>query len=608
MADIVQSTTSYNTIKEYEDALLKSMPAEAVKAYLDNPWNLQAGLGYKNKRSSVSYSILFQMAAKCSVIGAIINTRVNQVATFSRPARYTSDNVGFRVVKKDFKEQETDEDREMILSLEQFIEQCGYSYDPYRDSFDTFLRKYVRDSLTYDQACFEIIPDKKHRPAEFICVDASTIRATEYDPNNPDVSWVQLIEGQIEATFDKNELAFGVRNPRSNINVQPYGYSELEMLIQQVTSQLYAEDYNSKFFSNGGMTRGLLNIKVDPNGIGNKEQLDDFKAQWRAQVNGMSGAWKTPVVQIPGGVEFVNIGSVPSDLLFGNYMNWLINIACAIYAIDPAEINFPNNGGVSGTSSVFEGSQEQKLKNSKDKGLRPLLRFIESEINKHIIRKFTNKYVFQFVGIDNKTEEEILEKQQKEVKFLKTINELRAENDLPPIEDGDVILDSTWLNIHNQNQQQKQQEQQQQEEVPQQEEGTTEQDGEHQPTDEEIDAYVQQLLDGKSQMVEEDNDTNPPNDTEDNNSSEQAEDNDTNSPNDTIEETNDNEQGGDTTNDTATTDTQDTAREKDSTSNTTEDTEGDKVDTENSTESTNEQVTEENDDEDLSDYIGRMLQ
>ena len=263
---------------------------------------------------------------------------------------------------------------------------------------------------------------------------------------------MQVIDNTVVAWFTSKELAFGVRNPRSNINLQPYGFSELEQLIQQITSHLYAEEYNSKFFSQGGTTKGIINLKADPNGIGNKEQLDSFKRQWRAQVNGMEGAWKTPVLQVPNGVEYINVSQSNRDMEFNQWMNYLINIVCAVYAIDPAEINFANNGGAAGQSSVFENSQEQKLKHSKDKGLKPLLRFIESLINKWVVSRFSQEYVFAFTGLDEQSEDEKAELDTKQVKTWKTVNEIRKEHGEEPIDDGDVILDSSWLNYHSQQQ------------------------------------------------------------------------------------------------------------------------------------------------------------
>ena len=439
--------------------LEKSMATRDSKAYEENPIRMMQSVEYKDKPTSLSYNILYQMSVKNSVVAAVINTRVNQVSAFTKPKRFSTDGLGFEVRLRNPNQTPNQEQKNIINALELFLENCGFSEDPKRDSFDTFIRKLVRDSLTYDQMTFEIVPDRRGKPAEILAVDASTIRAATENytygsswgdvprpKKGEEVSWVQVIDGSVVSWFASNELAFGVRNPRTNVNIQPYGFSELEMLIQQITSHLYAEEYNSKFFSQGGTTKGIINIKSDPNGIGNTKQLESFKRQWQAQVNGMSGAWKTPVLQVPDGVEYVNVSQSNREMEFNQWINYLINIVCAVYAIDPAEINFSNNGGATSQSSVFETSQEQKLKNSKDKGLKPLLRFIEATINKNIISRFSKDYVFSFTGLDEHSEEEKADLDSKQVKVWKTINEIRKEHGEEPIEHGDIILDSSFIN------------------------------------------------------------------------------------------------------------------------------------------------------------------
>ena len=438
--------------------LVKAMPAADMKAWNENPLRLAEAANYKDKPSSLSYNILYQMSVKNSVVSAVLNTRINQVSTFTKPARFSTDGVGFQIRLRDPKAVPTSEQQEVITALELFLENCGFTDASDRDDFDTFIRKLVRDSLTYDQMCFEIIPDRKGKPSEIVAVDAATIRAASenYTPEaswsveapkkGEEVKWVQVVDGSVVSWFTAKELAFGVRNPRTNINMQPYGFSELEMLIQQITSHLYAEEYNAKYFSQGGTTKGIINIKSDPNGIGNKEQLESFKRQWRAQVNGMSGAWKTPVLQVPNGIEYISVNQSNRDMEYSQWVNYLINIVCAVYQIDPAEVNFSNNGGAAAQSSVFESSQEQKLKNSKDKGLKPLLRFIESIINKFVVSKFSQEYVFVFTGLDEKSESEKADLDTKQVKTWRTINEIRKEHGEKPLENGDVILDPSYLN------------------------------------------------------------------------------------------------------------------------------------------------------------------
>ena len=438
-----------------DDSILeKSERVQESKSIIEDPLAMVQSLGFKDKPFSLSFDTLKKMSIRNSVISSILFTRINQVSTFSQPARFTMDGVGYKIGLRDPKKQPNDDQKAVILALESFLENCGFDYDPGRDNFDAFLRKIVRDSLTYDQLTFEVIPDRLNRPAEIYAVDASTIRSAsvelddgeEYitNTNSSRNKWVQVINGQAITQFTSSELAFAVRNPRTDINMQPYGFAELEVLIHQITAHLWAEEYNSRYFSQGGTTKGILNLKgqnISP------EQLNAFRRQWTAQLSGLTGAWKTPVVSVDG-LEYINVSQSNREMEYEMWMNYLINICSAVFQIDPAEINFPNRGGSAGGGGggLGEGGIEDRLKSSKDKGLRPLLRFIESVINRYIIRRFSPEYCFNFVGLDKESEEQKLIVTDKEVRSHKTINEVRKGKDLDPIPNGDVILDPTYIN------------------------------------------------------------------------------------------------------------------------------------------------------------------
>lgn len=444
------SKVSQQVVQNHAEELRKGVPTRPPVAFYEDPLKIMQATGFKEKPTSLSYDILRQMSSRNAVIAAVILTRVNQVSTFTKPSRYSKDGLGYEIRLKNPEDIPDDKQKLMMVAIEEFLFKMGYEHNPKRDGFDTFVRKLVRDSLTYDQMCFEIVPDKAGRPSEVYAVDAATIRASsdsfrDIEGKSVSADWVQILDGTIKASFGSSELAFCVRNPRTDVRVQPYGFSELEQLIQQITSHLYAEDYNSKFFSQGGTTKGIINIKAEPGAL-NQAQLESFKSQWRAQVSGLTGAWKTPVLQVPQGLEYINVSQSNREMEFEKWMNYLINICCAVYQIDPAEVNFPNNGGVGGTGGgVFESSNEGKIKHSRDKGLRPLLRFLEDSINKHIISRFSQDYVFNFVGIDSQTEQEKVALMTQQVKAFKTINEVRKDNGLEPIDGGDVILDPSFM-------------------------------------------------------------------------------------------------------------------------------------------------------------------
>ncbi len=455
-----QPVESFHSMNESVD-ITKSEPAREARSIIEDPLSIITQLGYKDRPSSLSYDILKRMAVRNSVVASIIQTRINQVSSFSQPARFTKDGVGFEISLRNPKASPTKEQRRTMMALETFIENCGYSYDPARDDFDTFLRKVTRDSMVYDQLTFETVPDMVGRLAEFYAVDASTVRAAapeakegedyitaSYKPDGP--AWVQVLDGAVAAEFTSKELAFAVRNPRTDIDIQPYGFSELEILITQVTSHLWAEEYNSRYFSQGGTTKGVMNLKGTNI---SKEQMDAFRRQWTAQLTGITGAWKTPVVSVDG-LEYINVSQSNREMEYEMWMNYLINICCAVWQIDPAEINFPNKGGATGRSGggLGDGGIEDRLKNSKDKGLRPLLRFLESVMNRYVLRRFSNDYVFSFVGMDRQSEEQKSTILEKQVKTYKTVNEIRKEKDLEPILGGEIILDPTYANYVQQQQ------------------------------------------------------------------------------------------------------------------------------------------------------------
>lgn len=455
-------------------------PQRSPKSWFFDPLSLQYSLGYKDRRYSVTYDTLKRISQQLAIISAIINTRSAQVAQFSQPYRWTK-SLGFIIRHKDPDHSTTPAELAFIKELEQFILACGRAErNPYsrveRDDFETFLRKIVRDTLTYDQCTFETIPDRIGLPFEFYATDASTIRfasddryvgvnssytqregfvpsvparfgglyeGREYGTETADgqrVQYVQIINGQIENIFGRNDLAFGVRNPRTDIYIQGYGYGELEQLITIVTAHLNAEEYNRKFFTQGSAPKGLLNMKGDN---WTPEQLEAFRRHWMAQVSGVENSWKTPILQSEG-IEWIDLNKSNAEMEYGKWMEYLIKISCGVYLIDPAELNFDMHGGVQQTP-LFESSQEWKLKASRDRGLKPLLRFIAKLINKHIIDQIDDHFTFEFVGLDEMSEQEKHEMLVEQISSYMTLNEARRSLDLPNLPGGDVPMNPVYM-------------------------------------------------------------------------------------------------------------------------------------------------------------------
>jgi len=422
-------------------------------------------LQFKTKNASwaLSYQLLRKMSYRNGVIASIINTRINQCALFATQYTMPNDRIGYTIQPRNRKYQYlmkqadpnkkvpniTAEEVQTIIDLGEFIDNCGTLQtrlnDPLRDDFGTFLRKIVRDSLTFDQLCFEIVKDPSTgKPSAFYAVDSGTIRLS--DPKTrieKGIYYVQFIDGNLYTAYSYDEMAFAIRNPTTDIKANGYGISEIEMALNYISSQIFSEEYNKKFFSQGSTPKGILNIK---GANVPREELDAFRRAWHNQLTGVANAWKTPILASESGVDWISLGASNRDMEFGRWLEYLVNVTCGVYQIDPVEINFVNKAGVSGQGRPLNDSSAiEKIKFSKDKGLVPLLRFIEKTINKYIIYPLTDgQFEFSFHGYTDLIEEQKVRLEMQEVEYLKTVNEMRAQYGLRELPSGDIILNPVY--------------------------------------------------------------------------------------------------------------------------------------------------------------------
>ena len=142
-------------------------------------------------------------------------------------------------------------------------------------------------------------------------------------------------------------------------------------------------------------------------------------------------------------------------------MEYLIKISCATYAIDPTEIGWDISRSA-GNGGLYESSQAERLQHSKDKGLYPLLKFIQRKINKYIVEQINPDFEFVFMGLNGMTIEKELEMDIKKLNAFATINEIREKWQMEKLENnGDIIENSVYFQAYNQQKQQEMMQQQQ---------------------------------------------------------------------------------------------------------------------------------------------------
>ena len=428
--------------------------------------SVDIGRGHRTKRNAENIETrpdMLNRIANNIIVDTIITTRANQVAGFGAPASQDTGMQGFELALKDPNAKVTKKEREEMQYLESFFQYTGdnrhYSLgedvpDPLRDTFRTSIRKIVRDIFVHDQVNLELIWEEGvgSKLLGFKVVDASTIRiATEkhtgrLPTRRNDIRYVQVKEvDTIIARFKRGELTFNVMKPRSDVNTGGYGTSPLEISMHHIGYHHMTESFNHRYFSQGGTTMGLLHIKTgDQSSTG---ALEDFRRDWTNLFGGTSGAWKIPVVTADE-VKYINMNQSSRDMEFEKWLTYLINVICADFGIDPAEINFPNRGGATGSkgNSLQESSKKETSDLSKNKGLEPILTFIADIMNQNIMPHFYGgKYIFRFRGDNLSKEMQLLEKEKLESETSVTVNEIRKRKGLSPIAGGDVIMSAHFV-------------------------------------------------------------------------------------------------------------------------------------------------------------------
>ena len=363
--------------------------------------------------------------------------------------------------------------------VEDWIVNCGEKKDrPFESrkwTFNTFVRALVRDTLTIDLAAVEMVRDQADRPHHFFPVDAATIRyatpqlktyagtlnsqtnldilypekeieyleektdALTLDPElleDNEYKYVQVIRGVIERAYTPKELKVAIRNMTTDIYHNGYGIAELELLVRLVSSHINTEYYNEAYFTQGFSAKGILHLKSPLN----RRKLEAVRIQWQHMLKGSRNSFQTPIFAGQDDVNWIPLTQNHSDIEFQGWMNYLIKLICAIYQIDPIEIGYGmmeeggGGGGLNGDNST------EKITLSRDKGLYPLMKWLEHFINTKIIDPFEPDFVIKFTGLTGESPLDALDRQDREVRFKKTVNEIRAEDNLPPLPGVDNLM------------------------------------------------------------------------------------------------------------------------------------------------------------------------
>jgi len=385
------------------------------------------------KPSALGFDALRTMVDQTPILSSVVMTRIRQVSQFTQPSN--DGGLGFEVRHIDKRHKMGPEEQQAAQLLTRFFQNCGWEFSPRkrkalkRDNFAGFMAKSIRDSLSMDASPIET-EMKRNRALGidgFYAVDGATIRlCTEHGYDGDDsIFALQVIQGRLATAYTLDNLIYEVRNPRADVRLAGYGLGEPELLVRVVTGFLNAMTYNMRGLDENAIPKGLLHLS----GEYSQEDLGAFKRYWNAMVKGINNAWTLPVMvssSQESKASFERFGIEFDEMYFSKWMLFLTSLICAIYGMDPAEINFDS---FSAQASSLSGSDTaERLANSKDKGLLPLMAFYEATLTDFIVTEFDQNFCFRWVGLKEEDQDQLFEKQ----KLVMRTDELRAEMGLSP--------------------------------------------------------------------------------------------------------------------------------------------------------------------------------
>lgn len=380
------------------------------------------GKGFKDSKGILSFEILRRMG-NIHIIRSIVNTRIEQIQNF---LHFSEDDQkeGFTIRKKTslFKESKKEissDEKKKIEEIVEFLMNGGFNekWDNI-DDFQTFVRKIAFDSLTLDQLAFEIVRDKGWNIKKYRAVDASLIRFLDsVDPKQRERLEDYRFKGYLPRfcmTWDDQilinpttkepilyypwELGFGIRNKSSDIRKNGYGTSELEILVDLITGVLWSIQYNMNNFSIGSTPKGFINVK---NANISESNMNEFRQAWSQMMAGVRNAKRTPVIN---GIdlEWIDLDKSNREMEYQEWAQFLVIMVCSVYRIDPSELGF----SFKNQAQIFgQDGQKARLQHSREKGLKPILIFLENIITKYIVSEIDEDYEFVFTGIEVEDEE-----------------------------------------------------------------------------------------------------------------------------------------------------------------------------------------------------------
>ncbi len=342
---------------------------------------------------------------------------------------------------------------------------------PKQRTFRELVQPVVEDLLVLDAGVIEKDLNSRGIPQALVLVDAPFMRIRSDwngDPAEPRFEWWP--NNRFANKLTDQQVIYMMANPSSH---RTYGFSPLEALKKTIDADMQAAAYNIRNVTQTNPD-GILNLgeNVGP------DQLDKFRAYYDSEVAGRKRMGMIAGVKNP---QFINTGTSAKDMQFMQWQVYLLRKIAAVFGVAPQDLGI--------TFDVNRANAQAQQEISEDRGLKPLLGLIEEQFNEKIVGDFTrrdarrrydtgeidfatfrasmalsmvnpreHKQLFKNLRLANsinlafcfrlRSSKSIRDQAEINNKSLggipwRTIDEVRDDDGMPPVEGGDQIIVST---------------------------------------------------------------------------------------------------------------------------------------------------------------------
>jgi len=428
-----------------------------IKAFVSNDFLYKPPYGYPRMVDIPTIRAL----SKSSYVFMVTSTIVDGVAS-----------IDWDIVPKEKSEPDKDETDEEIVedyhkpqidlnTVKHIKEVKEFFNNPNgnEESFEYLIRAVVRDILEIDAGVWVKVFNKAGKMVQLFARDGGTFLknpdihgylgnkaeyitpiqfTTEKDKENHydtvyktnaayfQYGWVAMMP----IPFGRREIVYMMRNPRSD---SIYGRSPVEILQDVIQTLIYGATFNLDYYINNNMPDGVIQLMG-----ANQEQINAFRERFEQQFKKQDswGNWRKIFHKFPISnqeVKFTPFSLKPADMQIISQQQWFSKLVWACFGVTPSELGFTEN-----SNRATELVQSRVFRR---KAIKPLIKVLEYHINTQIMPEFGYDDI-EFKFNDYDLTEDIERHKLFEVQLrnnIKTINEVREDMGLYPIEGGDKI-------------------------------------------------------------------------------------------------------------------------------------------------------------------------